>query len=338
MKRLAYLSGLAGLLLLIILVVREGWPEMLAAFRRAGWPLLLLLPAHLVPLVFDTQAWRVLLEPVDPKRIAGFPFLLWVAAIREAVNRLLPVANIGGEIVGVRLGLLRMSDTNAVTATVIVEVLVTIVVQYLFCGLGIVLMMHIAAGMNQVWTIAAGLLLSLPLPVLIYLLLRHGAVFERLEAWADRLLGEYNRFSLGLDGVKLDADIHRLFADPWRLIRALAWQLAGYLVSTFETWFALTLLGHPVSLSTALAIEALTQATRHAVFIVPAGLGIQEAAVMLFGHLAGVGSDVSLSLALIKRAREILFGVPVLLWWQWVEARQLRKSKSPPDTGISDSA
>jgi hypothetical protein len=47
---------------------------------------------------------------------------------------------------------------------------------------------------------------------------------------------------------------------------------------------------------------------------------VQEAATVLFGHLAGVGGDVSLSLALVKRMREILIGVPALLSWQWFEA------------------
>ncbi len=87
--------------------------------------------------------------------------------------------------------------------------------------------------------------------------------------------------------------------------------------------FALKLLGHPVDIGAAIAIEALTQAVRHATFIVPAGLGVHEAGVMLFAHVAGVSGDVALSLALIKRMREIMFGVPALLSWQWVEARQL---------------
>lgn len=341
MKRLAYftyLSGIAGLLLLIGLVVHQGWLSVFQAFRRAGWPLLLLVPAHLAPLTMDTQAWRMLLKPVDPARRASLPFMLWVAAVREAVARLLPSAGIGGEVVGIRLARLRISDTTALTATVIVEVLITIVVQYLFCALGIVLMTHIAGGMTQIWTISAGLLLSLPLPVLAYLLLRHGAVFERIEKWTKKLFGADHRFVSGLDGARLDAEVHRLFNQPSRLARALAWQISGYLLGAFETWYALRLLGHPVGVGAAIAIEALTQATRHAAFFVPGGLGIQEAGVMLFAHLAGVSSDVALSLALIKRVREILFGVPALLSWQWIEARQLRRMRSARDSGFSDSA
>jgi putative membrane protein len=326
MKRIAYLSGLAGLLLLTALVLHQGWQPMLAAFAHAGWPLLWLVPAHLVPLAFDTEAWRVLLEQNDRTRRAGFLFLLWVAAVREAVNRLLPAAGIGGEVVGIRLARMRIPDTTTVSATVIVEVLITIVVQYLFCALGIVLMAHVAAGLGQLWSILAALLVSLPLPGVMYWLLRHGSVFERLERWAGKLFGPQDRFALRLDGVRLDADIHRLLIQPWRLARALGWQFGGYVLGTFETWFALRLLGYPVSVKAALAIEALTQVTRHATFIVPAGLGVQEAAVLLFGYMAGVNGDLALSLALVKRMREILFGVPALLSWQWLEARQLRQA------------
>jgi putative membrane protein len=327
MKRIACLSGLAGLLLLTALVLHQGWQPMLAAFAHAGWPLLWLLPAHLLPLAFDTQAWRVLLEQSDRAGRASFLFLLWVAAVREAVNRLLPAAGIGGEVVGIRLARLRIADTTAVSATVIVEVLITMIVQYLFCALGIVLMAHVAAGLSQLWSILAALLVSLPLPGVMYWVLRHGSVFERLERWAGKLFGPQDRFALRLDGVRLDADIHRLLTEPWRLARALGWQFVGYLLGTFETWIALRLLGCPVSVKAALAIEALTQATRHATFIVPAGLGVQEAAVLLFGYMAGVNGDLALALALVKRMREILFGVPALLSWQWLEARQLRLAR-----------
>jgi putative membrane protein len=285
-------------------------------------------PARLVPLALDARVWRILLEPIDRQRRATLPFLLWVAAVRESIGRLLPVAGIGGEVVGIRLCRLRLDDTTAVAATVIVEILITLVVQYLFCGLGIVLITLTAPGIGQVWTISVGLLLSLPIPVVVFFLLRHGAVFKRIETFARQLLGEKNRFAMRLDGARLDSEVHRLFSQPGRLAQTLAWQLAGYVIGSVETWFALKLLGHPVDIGAAIAIEALTQAVRHATFIVPGGLGVQEAGVILLAGLAGVSGDVALSLALIKRMREILFGVPALLSWQWVETHQLRRSRA----------
>jgi putative membrane protein len=324
MRRAAILAGVAGLLLLTALVVYEGLPGILDALNHAGWPLLLLVPAHVVPLLFDTQAWRALLAPINPGNRAGLLFLLWVSSVREAVARLLPSVGIGGEVVGVRLARLRLPDTAAVSATIVVEVLVTIGVLYLFAAIGLVLMAQLAARMGEVDLIAVALLVSLPLPLMLVWLLRRSLVFTQLHKFVEHVLGEGHRFALHLDGARLDAEVARLFAQPGRVAWAFAWQFPGYLLGALETWYALYLLGHPVGASAAVAIEALTQATRHATFLVPAGIGVQEAAVVLFGYVAGVGGDVALSLALVKRMREILFGVPALLSWQWLETRRLR--------------
>jgi len=321
MRRLALAGAAAGLALLIALVAWEGWQDVLRAFARAGWPLLLLVPLRIVTLALDAWAWRILLLPLAPVRPPGLAFLLWVASVREAVNRLLPVAGVGGEVVGLRLARTRIPDTAGVAASLVVEVLLTIAVLYLFGGVGVVLMAHIAAGMGEVWTIAASLLLSLPLPLLAWWLLRHGTAFQRIEHWAARLLGPR---AAALDGAALDAALTRLSGQHGRLLRALGWQLLGYAAGSVETWYALRLLGHPVDVTTAIAIEALTQAVRHAGFLVPAGLGVQEAATVLFGHLAGVGGDVALSLALAKRMREVVLGVPALLSWHWYEAVTVR--------------
>jgi putative membrane protein len=332
MSRLAIGGAIAGLLLLSALVAWQGWHAVLDAVGRAGWALLLLVPLRLLTLALDVRAWQILLEPAGAEAplVPGFPFLLWVGSVREAVNRLLPAAGVGGEVVGVRLVRTRLSDTAAITASVIVEVLLTIVVLYLFCGLGVVLMARIAAGMPQVWVIAASLALSLPLPLLAWWLLRHGAPFQRLERWSVRLLGARTGALPGLDGARLDAAVARLFGRHARLLRSLGWQLLSYLLGSLETWYALRLLDHPVDLATAVAIEALTQAVRHASFLVPAGLGVQEAAVLLFGYLAGVGGEVALSLALVKRMREIVLGLPALLSWHWFEARRLRRTRPAP--------
>ena len=321
----AWGTALAGLLIATGLVVHAGLADIVALLAHAGLPLLLLLPFHALPLLLDAQGWRVLLAPLDPSRRASLPFLWWIATVREAVSRLLPSAGIGGEIVGIRLSRLRLSNTLAVTASVAVEVLLTVAAQYVFCALGVVLLMSAADRGDAAATVLAGLALSLPIPLLFALSLRYGALFERFERIAKRLLGDDHKLVVLLDGAALDAEIHRLVAQRSRLLVALGWQLAGMAAGAFETWFALRLLGQPVSIGDAVAIEALTQAARHAMFFVPAGLGVQEATVMLLGRLLGVGDGVGLSLALVKRMREVLFGAAALLSWQWIEARSLRR-------------
>jgi putative membrane protein len=324
MKLATTIAGLLGVAILTVLLIHQGFGEIMHVLGVAGFGLLWLVPFHIFPLLLDAQGWRVLLAPSDPEGRARLPFLLWIATVREAVNRLLPTANLGGEILGIRLVKWRLENGSAIAASIIIEVLLTLVNQYIFTALGIVLLVAHTQATEQTWTILAGLALSLPMPIMFGALLRYGKIFERMEKFAERMLG--GGLAGLIDGSSLDAEIRAVYARHGRLLLALVWQLSGYVLGAFETWLALYLLGHPVSVWAALAVEASTQAVRHIIFIVPAGLGIQEAGLVLFGQIVGIDSNVALSLSLAKRMREVLFGVPALLSWQFLEARRLRNS------------
>jgi putative membrane protein len=308
-----------GIAILIALVLKEGGGDVMHVMSGAGPMLLWLVPFHALPLLLDAQAWRLLLG-----HRASLAFLWWVATVREAVSRLLPSAGIGGEIVGIRLARWRVRDASLVSASVVVEVLLTIAVQYAFSALGLVLIIALTQD-GKATTIGLALLLSLPLPVLALVLLRRGGVFHAIERFAARALGSEHRLLQGIDGKRLDAQIDVLMCRPGLLFRSFAWQFSGYLTGALETYWALAMLGHPVSIGDAIAIEALTQAVRHAAFIVPAGLGIQEVAVVLLAQMFGVNHDVALSLALVKRMREVLFGCLALGSWQLAELRRTRR-------------
>jgi hypothetical protein len=114
---------------------------------------------------------------------------------------------------------------------------------------------------------------------------------------------------------------------PGLLVCAFAWQLAGYMLGALEVYWALAFFGHPVSIASALAVEALTQAVRHAAFFMPAGLGVQEAAIMVLAHMAGVDREAGIALALVKRMREVLFGCIALAGWQLAEVRHNARSR-----------
>ncbi len=325
MKLLTALAGLLGLALTAVLIVHQGLGDILHILSQAGWALLWIVPFHALPILLDAAGWRLLLGPRDPQGKAGLPFLFWVATVREAANRLLPVANIGGELIGIRLVVRRGVNGAAVTASVIIEVLLTMIVQYLFTALGLVLILSTRAA-PMAWTIFTGLALSLPVPILLGALLRYGSVFERMERAVEKMLGDGAVLNALSGGSGLDEEIRRLYERHAGLLGALLWQLAGYVLGSFEVWLALRLLGHPVGVGASIALEALTQALRHFVFFVPGGLGVQEAGLVLFGQMIGVGNDVALSLSLAKRMRELLFCLPPLLSWQYLEARQLHAS------------
>ncbi len=338
MKFLTLFAGLIGVAVTIWLVANQGLGSVVHVLSQAGWQLLWIVPFHALPILLDAEGWRTLLAPRDPERRAGLGYLFWVAAVREAANRLLPVANVGGEVIGIRLVLLRKLDGAAVTASVIIEVLLTLMNQYVFTALGLVLLIALTHATAMTWTILVGLALSLPVPVLIGALLRYGSIFERMERVVEHLLGDRSKLAALLGGSSLDTEIRALYNHHWRLVGAMLWQLAGYVAGSFETWFALRLLGAPVDFGTAIAIEGLTQAVRHFAFFVPAGLGVQEAGLVLFGQMVGFGNDIALSLSLAKRMRELLFGLPPLIWWQWLESNRLHRKLSQRKSGPSGPA
>jgi len=329
MKLLSIVAGLIGLAVVIALVVHEGYQPILQLLGLAGWGLLWLIPFHVLPLLLDVEGWRVLLKPSDPQHRASLPFLWWIATVREAVGRLLPVASVGGEIVGIRLVLLRPLSGPAVTASVVIEVLLTLVNQFLFTALGLVLLVTLLHSTDTSDALIIGLAVSLPVPIGLYLLLRHGSLFTRMQRVVLSMLGNTSRLA-GLLGnsAALDQELRKLFAQPGRLAQSLCWQQAGMVLGSFEVWLILWLLGHPVSAWEALTLESLTLAVRHFAFFVPGGIGVQEAGLVLFGNLIGLPADLAVALSLAKRVREIGFGVPALLSWQWVEGRRLQQALS----------
>jgi putative membrane protein len=307
-----------GLGVIILLIAREGAQAILSLLSRAGWVLFLLVPLHALPLLLDVLGWRALIA--GRSRLTA---LFFIACIREAVNRLLPLGSVGGELVGIRLLAQQGFDGTMAAASVIVELAVTLATQYLFVVLGVVCLLRLTDAMRLSGGLLLGLCASLLLLALFIALLRNGAIFGRMERVAQRLLGLNTQASSVLfQGSRLDAAIRELFAAHGRLARTLLWQFAGLVVGCAETWLALRWLGHPVGFAAALALESLTQAARHLFFLVPAGLGVQEAGLIGVGHVLGIGTDVAIALSLAKRMREILFGLPALVAWQWIEGRR----------------
>jgi putative membrane protein len=324
----AYGFGLLGLTLLTVLFVREGYAAVIQALNLAGWPLLWLVPYRLLYFLLYAVGWRLLLQPHDPQPRAGFGYLLWATTVREAIDRLLPVASVGGGVAAVRLLRLRGVPGPAAAATVVMEVMLTVVVLYLFIALGLVLL-AVGPGAPHDHRLILAFLLGLPAPVGTVLVLRYGSAFGRLQRWLAPVAGKVVKAE-GMEA--LDREILALYQRRLRLALVAVLQLAAFISGSFEIWFALRLFHHPVSAREALVLESLTQAVRHFAFVVPAGIGVQEAALILFGQAMGIDSHLALAVSMAKRMRELLCGLPPLLSWQWLEGRwlstQLTRSKA----------
>ena len=323
MRILAYLGGIVGLALLLTLALRADFGALAHLWLLAGWSLLWLVPYRGCYFLLYALGWRRLLKIYPRAERLNLGYLWWVTTVREAVDRLLPVASVGGGVVGVRLASWRGPSRIHVSVSVIVEVILTLMASYAFAAWGVIAMLRLGAltaGQRYALTCIA---MTLPVPIACFVLLRHGAWFSRLE----RILGSL----VGLDaraerGAALDRELRSALGRTGTLLEAGALQLAALISASFEIWLVLRLFGHPVDALTALMLESATQAVRHLAFAIPGGIGAQEAGFVLFGQLFGIGADVALAVSLAKRLREILCGLPSLISWQWLEARRMRQA------------
>lgn len=314
-------GGVAGLALGLALLIHSGLKDVIHILGLAGWSLLWVIPVHAAPIAVDALAWRILLYG-HPR--AGMPFLVWTASVRDSINTLLPVARVGGEVAGVRLLMLRGVPGVTSAASVIVEVTLTLVVQFGFTLLGLMILLYYLQNNEGARIVIIGLLVSLPVLVIFFLLQQRWGLFQLLERALIALTGR-QVLSLAGDMAHLDAAIQQLYRQRRLMLVGCFWQFAGLMVGAVEVWFTMWLLGHPIDLLDAIMLESLAQAVQSASFMIPGNLGVQEGSFVLFGAAAGLTPDVSLALSLARRVRQVGYGIPFLLSWQWVEGRHLHR-------------
>ncbi len=316
------LLGLLGLAFGIYLVLHAGFAEIMGLLAVAGWGLLWLLPFHLLPQALDTLSWKWLLRG---EARARFVYLFWVAMVREAVNGLLPVARVGGEVLGVRLLSQYGVPPYVAAASIMVELSLTLVTQVLFTLLGIVVLLFAVSNHALVWEVLGLLMLVIPCLACFFWLQKSRGLFALLQGISQWLLGGRDLIGMIGNASQLDAEIRILYGKGWPLLVVNFWQMMGFFAGTLEVWFTFWLLHHPLPLWSALLMESLGQALRSAAFLVPGGIGIQEGGFILFGGAVGIGADMALAFSLARRLREVFLGIPILLSWSISEGHYIRR-------------
>lgn len=311
MIRVATLVGLAGLALATALFIWQGVGSVLGAFAAAGLGILWASLFHMLPMALNARAWQILL----PRRTgASLLFFLGAVWLREAVNGLLPVARIGGEVVSAQLLIRHGMRAATAVASLVVDMTVSLLSQFAFTLIGLALLFLRGAEGGLVRDIAFGLVAAVPLVGVLLAFQRAGA-FTLLARLFRALLGD--RFDALVGGAApLDRTVRRLYRRRIAVLFCFLWQIAGWVAGAGEIWLALYFLGSRVSLTEAVAVEAVIQALSSSAFVVPGALGIQEGGFLVVGGLLGITPELSLALALARRARDVIIFVPALILWQ----------------------
>ncbi len=319
MKISVLIAGLAGLGLAVWLLASYGLGRILDLLGQAGWGGIAAVVAfHLVQVVFSAAAWREIAGPM-PRRpaLAGYCVLRW---IREAVNNLLPVAQIGGEFVAARLLQRRAVPLAPAIAGTVADLTMEMLTQILFTLLGLGLLLHTVGDGGLSSTVVSFVLVAV-LVAAGFL----GAQWFGLALVFEKALMRIGR-TLGWAGTAQVAGLHQALLDcyrrPRRILLAMGWHSISWLLGGVEVCLALHFLGHDTSLSNGMVIESLGQALKAAGFAVPGALGVQEGGYIVICQAFNLSPEVAIALSLMKRVREVALGVPGLVTWRVLGARK----------------
>jgi len=315
-RSISWVAGAFGLGAAVVLFMHHNPLRVFSLVACAGFGLLWLLPVRLLVLSLNAQGWRVLFPPevrISPR------LLVEAAFIRSAINTLLPVAHIGGEVVAGQFLRKKGIKVSHAVASIVVETTVTLFVQMGFVFLGLVFLLSYVDSTSLVHGLFAGLLIAFPLALVFVFLQQNSGLFARIQGLYTRFAG--GAFVEAAQGASVDAEIVRLYRKPGPLLLCAFWQGLSMLGGALELWVILTLLHERAGWRLPLLLETLIQAMQSAAFMVPGTLGIQEGGLIAMGSVAGFSPEVALAVSLIRRVRQAAISLPVLLLWVYGNAR-----------------
>ena len=319
------LVGLAGLLGAAWLVFHIGFGAVWSAAASVGWHGFALLCLYgAASFVLLGTAWAVLAPPYTGLKLAVFA---WGRAVRDSAGEILPLSQLGGLVIGARATTLFGIGQPVAAATTIVDMTMEMIAQIAFILTGLLLLAidlpATAFDVPMVRNAAVGIVVALLIAGGFVVLQRNGFAF--LERISERL---FPAATTGVGAVYKSLDA--IHASPLRMFAGFCIHAGGWVFSAFGTWLALHLAGAPVRFTSAIVIESLLCAARSAAIFVPAAIGVQELGYMALMPLFGLPPQMGIAISLLKRAREIALGVPVLVSWQIAEGHGAMALKPTP--------
>lgn len=237
--------------------------------------------------------------------------------VRDSIAEISPFSPVGGMVAAARLMILKGMRAPFAAASVAADATTEAMAQVVFLafglGVGFTQFRHLEGSGPVTESMLAVLLLAVPAIALLIFLQKKGASF------AERIAARF--FPNVKEGVSFRAAIEELYDSRERLAASSAFHLLGWIGGGVGTYISFRLVGGHIALLNAVALEALLCTLRSIAAPVPAAIGVQEWGYALLAPLFGLPAEMGVAVSLLKRAREIVLGVPALIYWQSVEGR-----------------
>lgn len=300
-----------GFVLLLVLFRNLDRTAVLAALAHVGWAgFAAVVAAGLVLTACLASGLYPLLEEKASPALA-----FAVRQVRDSAGDILPFTQFGGMVIGMRvMALGGIAPAHAVAAGV-VDVTAEAMAQSLFILTGIALAAPAIRADPRLgpyfgWLVLGALLFAAGVLAFAVLQIAGSHLAEKLLG-TDSFSGSFRKA------------LHALYRKRSRVALSAGLHLFAWYASGFWLWIVFQVLGAPVSLGSALAIQSLLEALRSATVFIPAAIGVQEAGYAALVPLFGLPPETGLAVSMLRRARDIAIGIPVLLAWQMAEARRV---------------
>jgi putative membrane protein len=324
MKLGVAVATVTGLSLMIALLAYNDTAAIFGLVESVGWGLVGVVLVQMCILALAGIGWARLVQPFAPVPLQVYLLLRW---LREAINVLLPVAQVGGDVIGGRLLTFWGVQGGLAAASILVDLLVQLATQLVFTVLGLTVLALSGADARITEYVAGGLVLSVLALAGFYFVQRSALVWSA----EDVLIRATRRWLPFPQGTlpALHANLQRIHLYPGVLRASFIWHQAAWLLGVAEVWIALKYMGLRPGWGECLVLESLGQTVRSADFAIPGVMGVQEGGFLVIGSLYGLAPEVSLALSLVKRIPDLTLGVPGLLFWYLLETSGWKRVRPP---------
>ena len=315
MRLASIAAAMVGLALIGVLIGYFGADAVIHSLLAIGWSgFATICLIHLALIAVMGIAWWALL-PGTKLWVS-----IWGRLVRDASSEVLPLSQVGGYVFGARaIAFVGIPGTTAAAST-IVDVSLEFVAQIAFTGLALALLIQLWPGAPVALPVAIGLAVAAILAAGLLAAQRRGF------GLIDRVAGALGRDWMektAIGAAALHGAIIAIYQRRCRLWVNFALHLACWVAATIEVWLALCFAGAPLGFRVVLVIEGLLYAVRSVAFAVPNAVGVQEGAYIMLGGSFGLTPEMALALSLLKRARDLALGLPVLAAYQLLEGGRL---------------
>jgi glycosyltransferase 2 family protein len=318
MKLIKVILLAVGFYVLVLTIQNVGAGRILENIAQLRWKLLPVLAFYFFVYAFNALGWLyAFAKPLAP--MVAFRDIYFIRIIGETLNSVVPFsASVGGEPVKVELLKRRFAIPLSEGYASILIVHTT-----LWASLNLFVIGAIAINLNTLpltpllWKCVLAFLVLLGIGAAGLLVGLHYGIFKRVYAFGEHFkLWHESHKEIKTKFLKLDDEIKRFYTkNRRRFFLSVLFNFFGWFVGVFEVYYTAKILGIPIGLSEAWLLEAMIQILRIMTFMIPSSIGAQEGGIMLLFSQFGLAPSLSLTFALIRRLREILWiAIGLLLW------------------------